>query len=190
MKIKNTKVFAIWLLSLLMITGAQIKKKQQDKAPSNEITLEEVRAYRFMHRVNKKPIDMLEETKLMCAPPNFKYGPHYNPGLVYYINEIAAQGIKTFADQKQFPVGAMIVKEKQERRMEESAQIITVMKKIKAGRGEDTWSYKMYDAKRWKELKVEEQKDAPASKNCLGCHRQYKEYDYISTEGIALLLKH
>jgi len=31
--------------------------------------------------------------------------------MVYYINEIAGQGVKTYLEKKQFPVGSIIVKE-------------------------------------------------------------------------------
>ncbi len=189
MKMNKTKLRIMLLVCLATILVAQSKKEKPEKSSFNELTLAEVRSYRTLHRVNEKPMDMVEETKFLCASPNFKYGPHYNPGVVYYINSLAQQGSKTFAEQKQFPVGAMIVKEKQERRTPESVQIITVMKKIKAGRGEDTWAYKLYDVKQWTELKVEEEKDAPSRKNCLDCHRQYKNNDYLSTEGLRLLQK-
>lgn len=72
----------------------------------------EIRAYRKMFRVNEKPVDMVEETKMMCAPPLSVYGPHYDPGVVYYINEILRQGLATYSHSKQFPVGSIIVKEK------------------------------------------------------------------------------
>jgi hypothetical protein len=61
---------------------------------------------------------------------------HHDLGVVYYINETARQGIKTYSEHKLFPVGSMIVNEKQERRTEDNVQIIIVMKKVLPG-GED-----------------------------------------------------
>jgi len=142
-----------------------------------------------MFRVNEKPVDMVEETKTMCAPPSLSYGPHYDPGVVYYINEIARQGIKTYADNKLFPVGSMIVKEKQERRTADSVQIITVMKKVLPGSSEDSWEYKMYDAKKWAEIDFSRRGANPLNQACIECHRRYKNNDYVSDKGIALLIR-
>ena len=142
----------------------------------------------MMSRVNKQPMDMVEGTKTMCAPPTWTYGPHYDPGVVYYINEIARQGIITYSAKKLFPVGSIIVKEKQERRTEDSVRIITVMKKVQPGTGEDSWEYKMFDTKRWAEIGAFEQETLPERRTCLDCHRRYKGNDYVSDQGIALLL--
>lgn len=124
----------------------------------------------------------------MCAPPSLVYGPHYDPGVVYYINEIARQGIKTFSDNKLFPVGSIIVKEKQERKTEDSVQIITVMRKVRSGRSEDSWEYKMYDTKKWAEIDFSKQDTNRFNTTCIECHRRYKNNDYVSNKGIELLL--
>jgi len=87
-----------------------------------------------------------------------------------------------------FPVGSIIVKEKQERKTADSVQIITVMKKIRASRSEDSWEYKMYDVKSWKEIGAKSQASSQASASCIGCHRRYKENDYVSDKGLELLL--
>ena len=142
-----------------------------------------------MFRVNEKPVDMVEETKLMCAPPPLMYGPNYDPGVVYYINEIARQGIKTYSDNKLFPVGSIIVKEKQERKTEDSVQIITVMKKARSGRSEDSWEYKMYDTKKWAEIDFSKPETNPFNRTCIECHWRYKNNDYVSDKGIDLLLR-
>ena len=158
-----------------------------------------------MIRVNEQPIDMVEQTKTMCAAPSMVYGPHYDPGVVYYINKIARQGLGSYSDKKLFPVGSIIVKEKQERRTEDSVQIITVMKKVQEGSGEDSWEYKMYDTKKWAEIgpsgpeaslvlshpaTAASARTTPTDtrRTCLGCHRHYKDNDYVSDRGIALLL--
>jgi hypothetical protein len=141
-----------------------------------------------MFRVNEKPIDMVAETLVMCAPPKMVYGPHYSPGVVYYINEIAGQGLKTYLEKKQFPVVSIIVKEKQERRTEDSVQIITVMKKVRAESSDDSWDYKMFDVKKWAEVDYSRPNPGPFGKGCIGCHRMYKSNDYVSARGIDLLL--
>lgn len=161
---------------------------QKIAASENEISIGEIRDYRKMFRVNEKPLDMVESTKVMCAPPWSVFGPHYDPGVVYYINEIARQGVKTFPGDKSFPAGSIIVKEKQERKTADSVQIITVMKKIRDGRSEDSWQYKMFDVAGWKEIGAKSQASSSDRTNCIGCHRQYRENDYVSDKGIELLL--
>jgi hypothetical protein len=157
--------------------------------PKNEISINDVKEYRKMFRVNDKPIDMVAETALMCAAPEMSYGPHYNPGVVYYINEIARRGIKTYSDTKQFPVGSIIVKEKQESRTEGSVQIITVMKKVRAKSSEDSWDYKMFDVRKWEQVDPSSQQTAHIYyRSCIGCHRTYKSNDYVSGKGIEILL--
>jgi Cytochrome P460 len=170
------------------ITLSQRNTDRKIDGPKNGISINDVKAYRKMFRVNEKPIDMVAETAVMCAPPQARYGPHYNPGVVYYINEIAGQGVKTFSDTKQFPIGSIIVKEKQESRTEGSVQIITVMKKVRAESSEDSWDYKMFDVRKWSEVDYSKQNASLYSKSCIGCHRMYKSNDYVSGRGIELLL--
>jgi hypothetical protein len=173
---------------IFTITLSQRNTDQKIVDPQNGISINDVKEYRKMFRVNEKPIDMVGETILMCAPPFNVHGPHYDPGVVYYINEIAAQGLKTYLEKKQFPVGSIIVKEKQERRTEDSVQIITVMKKAREGSGEDSWDYKMYDVSKWVELDPSKQKIPFLIHGCISCHRRYKDNDYVSETGIKLLL--
>jgi len=154
---------------------------------ANDHSLREIRNYRTMFRVNQKPVDMVESTKYMCAPPSSIYGPHYDPGVVYYINDIARQGIKEISGSIVFPVGSIIVKEKQERKTEDSVQIITVMKKVRAERSEDAWEFKMYDVKKWTEIDSSTSALKPANHSCIGCHRRFKDNDYISDKGMELL---
>lgn len=174
---------------IFTITLSQQNTDQKIVDPQNGISINEVKEYRKMFRVNEKPIDMVGETILMCAPPFNVHGPHYDPGVVYYINEIAAQGLKTYLEKKQLPVGSIIVKEKQERRTEDSVQIITVMKKAREGSGEDSWDYKMYDVSKWVELDPSKQKIPFLIHGCISCHRRYKDNDYVSETGIKLLLR-
>ena len=145
----------------------------------NERSLREIRNYRTMFRVNKEPVDMVESTKFMCAAPLSVYGPHYDPGVVYYINTIARKGFNS-SEKIVFPIGSIIVKEKQERKTEDSVQIITVMRKVLPESSEDSWEFKMYDAKKWVEIDS-------STKSCIGCHRRYKNNDYVSDKGIELL---
>jgi len=162
---------------------------QAGVAQNGGITIGEVRNYRRLFRVNAKPMDMAEATKTACAPPALRYGPHYDPGVVYYINELARQGIKTYSEKKLFPVGSIIVKEKQERRTEDSVEIITVMKKVLPESSDEAWDYKMYDTKKWAELAFSKRGGTPSSQTCIECHRHYKNNDYVSDKGIALLLQ-
>ena len=173
---------------IFTITLSQRNADQKIDDPKNGISISDVREYRKMFRVNEKPIDMVAETALMCAPPQARYGPHYNPGVVYYVNEIARQGLKTYLEKKQFPVGSIIVKEKQESRTEGSVQIITVMKKVRAESSEDSWDYKMFDVRNWAEVDPSSQQTARIDRSCIGCHRMYKSNDYVSSRGIELLL--
>ena len=153
----------------------------------NDHSFSEIRNYRAMFRVNQKPADMVESTKYMCAPPSSIYGPHYDPGVVYYVNEIARLGIKQMSGSIVFPVGSIIVKEKQERKTEDSVQIITVMRKVRPERSEDAWEFKMYDVKKWAEIVSSTSVSKPANQSCIGCHRRYKDNDYISDKGMELL---
>ena len=165
------------------------KQNNHQREPVRDgISISEIRDYRKLFRVNQQPLDMVESTKFMCAPPSSAYGPHYDPGVVYYINEIARQGVRTFSERKLFPVGSIIVKEKQERRTEDSVQIITVMKKIRSGRSEDSWEYRMYEMKKWAEIELSNRETSPSNRTCIDCHRRYQNNDYVSDKGIELLL--
>jgi len=185
---KGLKSYTFLAVCLATVVVAQEQNSQKSETGRNGISVSEIRDYRKMFRVNEKPVDMVEETKMMCAPPSLAYGPHYDPGVVYYINEIARQGLKTYSDNKLFPVGSIIVKEKQERKTEDSVQIITVMRKVRSGRSEDSWEYKMYDTKKWAEIDVSKQRANPSSRTCIECHRRYESNDYVSDKGIELLL--
>jgi Cytochrome P460 len=173
---------------IFTITLSQQNTDQKTVGAKNGISINDVKEYRKMLRVNEKPIDMVAETARLCAAPEMLIGPHHDPGVVYYINEIARQGLKTYLEKKQFPVGSIIVKEKQERRTEDSVQIITVMKKARGGSGEDTWDYKMYDVSKWVELDPYKQKIPFLNYGCISCHRRYKNNDYVSQKGIELML--
>jgi hypothetical protein len=188
MQSKALKSSAFLLACIFTIALSQDEANRKTDDHKNGISVSDVKEYRKMFRVNEKPIDMVEETMLMCASPSTVYGPHYDPGVVYYINEIARQGLKMYLEKKQFPVGSIIVKEKQERRTEDSVKIITVMKKARAESDEDSWDYKMYDTGKWTEIDLSRQKGALINKGCIECHRRYKNNDYISDRGIALLL--
>jgi hypothetical protein len=183
---KLAALLTVCLTTVVLTPGQDDPSKV---AARRGISIDEVRDYRKMFRVNEKPIDMVEETKVMCAPPVLVHGPHYDPGAVYYINAVALRGMKTYSEQRLFPIGSIIVKEKQERKTEDSVQIITVMKKVLPGNGEDSWEYKMYDAKKWTEIDFSNQAVNPSNKTCIECHRRYKDNDYVSDKGIALLLR-
>ena len=158
-------------------------------APAQAVNepIREIRNYRTMFRVNQKPVDMIDATKYMCAPPGAIYGPHYDPGVVYYINDIARDGLKAASENLVFPVGSIIVKEKQERKTEESVQIITVMRKVRPERSEDSWEFKMYDVKAWAEIDFSKGHTKTTTTSCIGCHRRYQNNDYVSDKGIELL---
>src|SRR5215475_758259 len=188
MNTKAIKGYIFIVTCLGAVTFAQERAEQHRVVSGNEISIDEIRDYRKIFRVNEKPLDMVESTKVMCAPPLTVFGPHYDPGVVYYINEIARQGVKTLPSDRAFPVGSIIVKEKQERKTADSVQIITVMKKIRADRNEDSWQYKMYDVGGWKEIGAKNQASSSDRTSCIGCHRRYKENDYVSDKGIELLL--
>lgn len=188
MNTKGIKPYTFLVVCLATVVIAQEQNDQKRETVGDGLSISEIRDYRKMFRVNKEPVDMVEGTKLMCAPPSMIYGPHYDPGVVYYINETARQGIQTFRDNKLFPVGSIIVKEKQERKTEDSVQIITVMKKVRSGRSEDSWQYKMYDTKKWAEIDFSKQAASPYNRTCIECHQRYKNSDYISDKGIELLL--
>jgi hypothetical protein len=178
--------FVLGCIFTVVLSQGNTGQKIDD--PKNGISINDVKEYRNMFRVNAKPIDMVKETMIYCAEPRMHVGPHYNPGVVYYINEITRQGIKTYSDTKQFPVGSIIVKEKQESKTEDSVHIITVMKKVRADSSEGSWDYKMFDVREWAEVDPSRQIDTYFGKGCIGCHRQYKDNDYVSGRGIELLL--
>jgi len=187
MKTKSIKSCAFLAVSLTTLVIAHGQNNQNREPAADRSAISQIRDYRKMSRVNKQPIDMVDETKLMCAPPSMMYGPHYDPGVVYYVNDIARDAITTFPSTRVFPVGSIIVKEKQERKTEDSVLIITVMKKIRAGNSEDSWEYKMYDTKTWEEPDGSKLPATSARRTCLECHRQYRSNDYISDKGMALL---
>ena len=176
------------MICLAMAVAAREQNNQKQGSVSNATSVDDIRHYREMFRVNREPVDMIESTRVMCAPPKVVYGPHYDPGVVYYINEIARTGAANFKVNKRFPVGSIIVKEKQERRTEDSVQIITVMRKVRPGSQEDSWEYKMYDTKKWKEIDASAAGTNSASNTCIGCHRRYQNNDYVSDKGMQLLL--
>ena len=169
MKTRSIKWSAVLAICLGPLALSPAQDDQAGVAQRGELTISEVRNYRQMFRVNDKPIDMAEATKTACAPPALMHGPHYDPGVVYYINEIARRAITTYAETRRFPVGSLIVKEKQERRTEDSVEIITVMKKVLSESSEAAWEYKMYDTKRWVEVDFK-QGVTPSNKTCVECH--------------------
>jgi Cytochrome P460 len=181
---QRIKPYLLIFLSFVMIILIQGQAHPNKSTILSNISLSEIKNYRSLIRVNDKPIDMEEATKFMCAYPGTIYGPHISPGIVYYINKKARKGAKKITENKTFPVGSLIVKEKQERKTEDSVKIITVMKKIRAGRGENTWDYKMYDVQKWLEVDASQQVHG---RTCLECHRSYRESDYISSKGMSLL---
>jgi cytochrome P460 len=185
---KTLKSSAFLLACIFTVAFSQGEANREIDGPKKGVSVSDVKEYRKMFRVNEKPIDMVVETAFMCSLPSMVYGPHYDPGVVYYINEIARRGLKTYSEKKRFPVGSIIVKEKQERRTEDSVRIITVMKKASSKSSEDSWDYKMYDTGNWTEIDISKQKSDLINKGCIECHRQYKNNDYISDRGIALLL--
>jgi hypothetical protein len=185
MRTKSIKLCTGLAVGLATIVIAQGKVDQKN----DRISIGEIRDYRKMFRVNEKPVDMVEGTKYMCAPPLMIYGPHYDPGVVYYINKLARRGIESFSREKSFPIGSIIVKEKQERKTEDSVQIITVMKKVRTGNSEQSWDYRMYDTRKWEEIDLSKQAKTPATRTCIECHRRYKDNDYISDKGVELLLR-
>ena len=189
MNTKAMKSYALLTVLLATLVIAQGQNKQDPETRNNRLSISQIRDYRKMTRVNKQPIDMVEETKLDCAAPSMVSGPHHNPGLVYYINDIARQAIATYSENKVFPVGSIIVKEKQERRTEDSVQIITVMKKVRSGNTGDSWEYRMYDTKKWEEVDVSKQPTTFGRRTCLECHTRYRNNDYVSNRGIELLLR-
>jgi hypothetical protein len=176
------------VICLATIVIAHGQDNQQREIAGKRLSISEIRDYRTMFRVNQQPVDMVEQTKMMCAPPSLTYGPHYDPGVVYYINDVARQGLNSFRDKKLFPIGTIIVKEKQETRTESSVQIITVMKKVQPGDSEDSWDYKMYDTRKWVEVDPSIHSATPVRRTCLECHRRYRANDYVSDKGIQLLL--
>src|SRR5215475_5001452 len=173
---------------IFTITLSQQNTDQKTVGAKNGISINDVKEYRKMFRVNEKPIDMVAETANYCSDPVAFIGPHFDPVVIYYIKEIAKQGIKTYSDTKQFPVGSIIVKEKQERKTEDSVQIITVMKKARADSSEDSWDYKMFDVRKWSEVDPSSQQTAHIYRSCIGCQRMFKSNDYVSGKGIELLL--
>lgn len=173
-------------ITVMCFSYSQSKKARPKQKNKSEIAA--IKEYRKFFRVNEKPIDMIEATKFLCGR-TMGYDPHYSPGVVYYINDRFRQGLQEFSTQKQFPVGAIVVKEKQEKRTDDSVKIITVMQKIKAGHEETSWDYKLYDVTKWEELDFPQ--PAPHSlgvTSCLSCHKAYKHNDYISQRGMALML--
>ena len=185
---KTITSYALLLAAVSVFAIARGQENPSKSGAMSDTSMSEIRNYRDMFRVNKKPIDMVESTRFMCAPPTMVYGPHYDPGVVYYINEIARQSLTTYSNSKLFPVGSIIVKEKQERRTDDTVQIVTVMKKVHAGSSEDSWQYKMYDARNWTEIDRSNHGASAAGRSCIDCHRRYKDNDYVSDRGIELLL--
>lgn len=189
MNSKAIKSFFVFVICFAAVAFAQGQSNKKKPLVGEKLSISEVKEYRKMFRVNETPIDMTEATKFSCAIRPEQFSPHYNPGIVYYINDVAKEAIKTYPDKKVFPVGSIIVKEKQEQRTENSVEMITVMKKISSSQTEDSWEYKMYETKKWTEVKQQKKEDDPFRKTCIECHRAYKDNDYISGRGIKLLLQ-
>jgi len=99
---KPIKASALLVVCLATMIIAQGQDSEKRKAEGIRISIDQMRDYRKMFRVNERPMDMVEQTKVMCAPAKLAYGPHYDPGVVYYINEIARKSIATFASKKLF----------------------------------------------------------------------------------------
>lgn len=182
---------------LLSVSFGQEKQsgKSLQKSLKRKLKIEDVKSYRTMNRLNFKPIEMDKEASKACSIRRpiklVDPSPHNVPGVVYYINDIAQKSLSTFKEKKEFSIGSVIVKEKQEDQTEDSVKIITVMKKIKTGNQEDSWDYRLYDVTAWQELKQlsfsDKTKATPThSVKCIECHRKYKKNDFISSTGMNL----
>jgi hypothetical protein len=184
-------VFVIFASALSISFG---QGKEVEKSFSRKLRVNDIKFYRQMNRVNRKPVVMDEATSKLCGRQLVVLvdaSPHSVPGVVYYINDIAQKGLGTFKEKKEFPIGSVIVKEKQENQTEDSVKIITAMKKLKAGNKENSWDYRLYDVTAWQELKQlsfsTRTKATPTpSVKCIDCHKRYRENDYISPTGMYL----
>ncbi len=199
MKIANLyKLISVFAICAILLSVSFGQEKQVDnslqKSLKRKLRVEDVKSYRTMNRLNFKPIVMDETASKLCRRMDIiviNDSPHYAPGVVYYLNDIAQKGLSTFKEKKEFPVGSIIVKEKQEKQTEDSVKIITVMKKIKANNREDSWDYKLYDVVAWQELKQltfssRNKRDSTPTVKCIDCHRKYRENDFISPKGMSL----
>src|SRR5262245_18525756 len=79
---KSLKSSAFLLACIFTVALSQEESNRKIDSPENGISVTDVNEYRKMFRVNEKPIDMIEETKLMCAPASIVRAPHYDPGVV------------------------------------------------------------------------------------------------------------
>ena len=190
------KLISLFAICAILLSVSLGQEKQADKSLpkllKRKLRVDDIKSYRTMNRLNFKPIVMDEATGRLCGvniTPLFE--PHYAPGVVYYLNDIAQKGLNTFREKKEFPIGAIIVKEKQKKQTEDSVKIITAMKKVKAGNKEDSWDYKLYDVVAWQELKqlsfsTRNKMDSTSAVKCIDCHRKYQENDFISPKGMNL----
>ncbi len=195
---KLVSVISIFTILLVASFGQEKQsEKSLQKSLKRKLKVEDVKSYRTMNRLNFKPIVMDKEASKACSIRTpielrtFDASPHSVPGVIYYINDIAQKSLSTLKEKKEFSIGSVIVKEKQEDQTEDSVKIITVMKKIKTGNKEDSWDYRLYDVTNWQEFKqlsfADKTKATPThSVKCIDCHRKYREKDFISQTGMNL----
>lgn len=72
--------FVLGCIFTMVLSQGNTGQKIDD--PKNGISINDVKEYRKMFRVNAKPIDMVKETMIYCAEPRMHVGPHYDPGVV------------------------------------------------------------------------------------------------------------
>ena len=91
----NTKPITAYtlLLCLFTVVVAQKHHNQKRETDRNGISINEIRNYRKMFRVNQEPVDMVEATRMMCAPPQSVYGPHYRKQAFWWV--VSAQKEET-----------------------------------------------------------------------------------------------
>jgi hypothetical protein len=199
MKIINLyKLISLLAICTILLSVSFGQEKQSEKSLQKslkrKLRIEEVKSYRQMNRLNTDPIAMDKATSNLCGREwASAFDPHYAPGIVYYINDIAQKGLIAFKEKSEFPIGSVIVKEKQEKQTEDSVKIITVMKKIKVGNEEDSWDYKLYDVVNWRELKqfsfrYRSKVVTPITRSnkCIDCHKLFRGNDFISPKGMVV----
>jgi hypothetical protein len=167
------------LLCALAILGVAGLRKTSDRSASGAEpdfgTM--VKSYRTWTRVNSEPFQMTSAVSLACAAPTAgQVSPHSGLGayIDVYVNSVGRTAMMT-QGRVEFPVGAIIVKEKRRTKERSDPEVLTAMLKRARGYNPDTgdWDFAVLAGNG---TTVQAQGKL---ESCMQCHKAVPTSDYV-----------
>lgn len=179
-------------LTILVLLAIAPLKFSRSAAPSTEsavplLTSEIAATYYTLQKITKDPVPVdLALTGLCVIGPQLteealrrRFGPHAHASIHIYMNDLAATAFRTRS--RSYPVGAIVVKEKEMRRDEGPGK--PQAKPERSGVGGMVKRSLGYDPKNgdWEYFYFEnvERVESGRISTCVACHASAKENDHV-----------